>query len=85
MATHNERAIEMQKEECLAVLEIKMREVECRERELTNQEYRQRQEDIRFYLQPYDHLIGDARTTMEAPRAEIKAKYNLPYQFTFFI
>ncbi|GJU73321.1 hypothetical protein Tco_1264726 [Tanacetum coccineum] len=59
--------------------QIKMREVEFRERELTNQEYRQRQEDIRFYLQPYDHLIGDARTTMEALRAEIKAKYNLPY------
>ncbi|GJX91215.1 hypothetical protein Tco_0344541 [Tanacetum coccineum] len=27
----------------------------------------------------YDHLIGDVRTTMEALRAEIKAKYNLPY------
>ncbi|GKE24455.1 hypothetical protein Tco_1435967 [Tanacetum coccineum] len=42
-------------------------------------EYRQHQEDIRFYLQPYDHLIGYARTAMEALRAEIKAKYNLPY------
>ncbi|GJW88097.1 hypothetical protein Tco_0163437 [Tanacetum coccineum] len=51
MATHNERAIEMQKEERKAFLEIKRREVECRERELANQEYRQRQEDIRdtFY------------------------------------
>ncbi|GJZ52862.1 zinc finger BED domain-containing protein RICESLEEPER 2-like protein [Tanacetum coccineum] len=54
MATENERAIEMQKEERLAFLEIKRRE-------------------------PYDHLIGDARAAMEALRAEIKAKYNLPY------
>ncbi|GKD53987.1 STRUBBELIG-receptor family 3-like protein isoform X1, partial [Tanacetum coccineum] len=38
-----------------------------------NQEYRQRQEDIRFYLQPYDHLTGDARLVMEELRAEIKA------------
>nr|GEX70014.1 hypothetical protein [Tanacetum cinerariifolium] len=79
MATQNERAIEMQKEERLAFLEIKMREVKCRERELANQEYRQRQEDIRFYLQPYDHLIGDAPYSIEALRAKIKAKYNLPY------
>ncbi|GKE29787.1 zinc finger BED domain-containing protein RICESLEEPER 2-like protein [Tanacetum coccineum] len=79
MATQNECAIEMQKEKRLAFLEIKIREVECRKRELANQEYRQRQEDIRFYLQPYDHLIGDARTAIEALRAEIKAKYNLPY------
>nr|GEW05619.1 hypothetical protein [Tanacetum cinerariifolium] len=61
MATHNEHPIEMQKEESKAFLEIKRKEVECRERELANQEYRQRQEDIRFDLQPYDHLIGDVR------------------------
>ncbi|GJU68738.1 hypothetical protein Tco_1254997 [Tanacetum coccineum] len=36
-------------------------------------EYRQRQEDIRFYLQPYDHLNRDARLAMEELRAEIKA------------
>ncbi|GJR76277.1 glutathione S-transferase T3-like protein [Tanacetum coccineum] len=42
-------------------------------------EYRQRQEDIRFYLQPYDHLVGDAQAAMESLRAEINAKYNLPY------
>ncbi|GJU01879.1 hypothetical protein Tco_1112217 [Tanacetum coccineum] len=63
----------------LSLLEIKMREVECRERELAMQEYRQRQEDIRFYMQPYDHLTGDALNHMEALRAEIKAKWNLPY------
>ncbi|GJY21672.1 putative nucleotidyltransferase, ribonuclease H [Tanacetum coccineum] len=72
LAMHNNRAIKMQKEERLAFLEIKRREVECRERELANQEYRQRQKDIRFYLQPYDHLTGDALTHMETPRAEIK-------------
>ncbi|GJR93029.1 hypothetical protein Tco_0265203 [Tanacetum coccineum] len=54
------------------------REMECRERELTMQEYRQRQEDIRFYMQPYDHLTGDALNHIEALRA-IKARWNLPY------
>nr|GEW14255.1 hypothetical protein [Tanacetum cinerariifolium] len=49
----------LEKEERLAFLQIKMREVKYRKREVTNQEYRQLQEDIRFYLQPYDHLIGD--------------------------
>ncbi|GJV63533.1 RNA-directed DNA polymerase, eukaryota, reverse transcriptase zinc-binding domain protein [Tanacetum coccineum] len=44
-------------------------------------EYIQRQEDMRFYMQPYDHLTGDALNHMEALRAEIKAKYNLPYEF----
>ncbi|GJR17031.1 hypothetical protein Tco_0965558 [Tanacetum coccineum] len=59
--------------------QIKMREVECREREMRNQEYRQCQDDIRFYLEPYDHLTGDAQLAMEELRAEIKAKYDLPY------
>nr|GEV67671.1 ribonuclease 3-like protein 3 [Tanacetum cinerariifolium] len=58
MAMHNERAIEMKKEECLAFLEIKRREVECRERELAMQEYQQHQKDIMFYMQPCDHLTG---------------------------
>ncbi|GJV46421.1 putative reverse transcriptase domain-containing protein [Tanacetum coccineum] len=61
-----------EKEERLAFSEIKRREVECHEREVRNQEYRQRQEDIRFYLQPYDHLTGDARMAMEELRMEIK-------------
>ncbi|GJZ75395.1 hypothetical protein Tco_0639860 [Tanacetum coccineum] len=42
-------------------------------------EYKQRQEDMRFCMQPYDHLTRDALNHMEALRAEIKAKYNLPY------
>ncbi|GKD32468.1 zinc finger BED domain-containing protein RICESLEEPER 2-like protein [Tanacetum coccineum] len=67
------------KEERLAFLEIKRREVECRERHARNQKYRQRQDDIRFYLQPYDYLTGDARLAMEELRAEINAKYDLPY------
>ncbi|GKD50585.1 hypothetical protein Tco_1279561 [Tanacetum coccineum] len=45
----------------------------------TAQEYRARQEDIRFYLQPYDHLTGDQRMAMDEARAAIKAKYNLQY------
>ncbi|GKA01442.1 hypothetical protein Tco_0674107 [Tanacetum coccineum] len=40
LAMHNEHVIEMQKEEHKAFLEIKMREVECRKRELAIQEYR---------------------------------------------
>ncbi|GJY17370.1 integrase, catalytic region, zinc finger, CCHC-type containing protein [Tanacetum coccineum] len=73
LAMHNERAIGMKKEERLAILEIKRREVKCRERELAMQEYRKRQEDIRFYMQAYDHLTKDAPTHIEALRAEIKA------------
>nr|GEY81999.1 hypothetical protein [Tanacetum cinerariifolium] len=60
LAMHNKRVIEMMKEECLAFLEIKRRKVECGERELVLQKYRQRQEDISFY--------------MEALRADIRAK-----------
>ncbi|GJT11888.1 hypothetical protein Tco_0858930 [Tanacetum coccineum] len=67
-----------EKEQHEAYLEIKMREVECREREVAATEYRREQEDIRFYLQPYDHFIGEQRMTMDAVRAKIKAKYNLP-------
>ncbi|GJZ86295.1 hypothetical protein Tco_0657905 [Tanacetum coccineum] len=54
-------------------------EVECREREVAAQEYRARQEDIRFYLQPYDHLTGVQWMAMDEARAAIKAKYNLQY------
>ncbi|GJV89351.1 putative ribonuclease H-like domain-containing protein [Tanacetum coccineum] len=79
LAMHNERVIGIKKEQRLAFLKIKMRDVECRERELAMQEYRQRQEDIMFYMQPYDNLTGDALAHMEAPRAEIKARWNLPY------
>nr|GEU80103.1 hypothetical protein [Tanacetum cinerariifolium] len=39
-------------EERLVFLEIKRRDVECREQEIE-------QQDMRFYLQPNDHLIGD--------------------------
>ncbi|GJS04640.1 hypothetical protein Tco_0321148 [Tanacetum coccineum] len=59
-----------EKEERLAFLDIKMREVECREREME-------QQDMRFYLKPYDHLTGDQRNAMDEIRAKIKAKYNL--------
>nr|GEU42032.1 hypothetical protein [Tanacetum cinerariifolium] len=67
--------VTQEKEQRDTILEIKGREVECRERELEAQEYRQRQEDIRFYLQPYDHLTGEQRMAMEEAKAEIKAKY----------
>nr|GEU38189.1 uncharacterized mitochondrial protein AtMg00810-like [Tanacetum cinerariifolium] len=58
LAMHNERVMEMKKEECLAFLEIRMREVEIRDRELAMQEYKQLQKDIMFYFKPYDHLNG---------------------------
>ncbi|GKD02924.1 hypothetical protein Tco_1177898, partial [Tanacetum coccineum] len=67
------------KEERLAFIEIKRWEVECREREVAPQEYRAYQEDIKFYLQPHEHLTGDQRKTMDEARAKIKAKYNLQY------
>ncbi|GJS02234.1 hypothetical protein Tco_0318742 [Tanacetum coccineum] len=66
-------------EERLAFIEIKRREVECREREVVAQEYRAQQEYIRFYLQSYDHLIGDQRMAMDEARAKIKTKYGLQY------
>nr|GEX61573.1 hypothetical protein [Tanacetum cinerariifolium] len=62
-----------------AFMELKMREVECREREIAATEYRAQQEDIKLYLQPYDHLTGDQRLTMDEIKAKIKAKYNLQY------
>ncbi|GKD69983.1 gamma-glutamyltranspeptidase 1 [Tanacetum coccineum] len=52
------------KEERLAFLDIKRREVECRERE-------HEQQDMRFYLQPCDHLTGDQRKEMDEIRAKI--------------
>nr|GEV52857.1 hypothetical protein [Tanacetum cinerariifolium] len=59
-------------EERLAFLEIKRRDVECREQEIE-------QQDMRFYLQPNDHLTGDQQNAVEEIRAKIKAKYNLQY------
>nr|GEV14049.1 UBN2 domain-containing protein [Tanacetum cinerariifolium] len=47
-----------EKEERLAFLKIEIREVECHEREIE-------QQDMRFYLQPYDHLTGDQRNAMD--------------------
>nr|GEU80940.1 hypothetical protein [Tanacetum cinerariifolium] len=59
-----------------AFIELKRREVECRERVIAAAEYRA-QQDIRLYLQPYDHLTEEQRLTMDEIRAKIKAKYNL--------
>nr|GEW40797.1 hypothetical protein [Tanacetum cinerariifolium] len=39
-----------------AFIELKRREVECREREIATTEYRAQQEDMKLYLQSYDHL-----------------------------
>ncbi|GJX35217.1 reverse transcriptase domain-containing protein [Tanacetum coccineum] len=59
-----------------AFMELKMREVECREREITATKYRAQQEDIKLYLLPYDHLTGEQRLGMDEIRAKIKATYN---------
>ncbi|GKB60043.1 hypothetical protein Tco_0916229 [Tanacetum coccineum] len=68
-----------EKEQREIFLEIKRREVKCREREAVTQECRQEQEDTGFYLQPYDHLTRDRRKAMDEIKAKIKAKYNLQY------
>ncbi|GJR21165.1 glutathione S-transferase T3-like protein [Tanacetum coccineum] len=60
-------------------MELKRREVECREREIEAVEYQAQQEDMRLYLQPYEHLTGDQRLAMDAIRAQIKVKYNLQF------
>nr|GEV84783.1 hypothetical protein [Tanacetum cinerariifolium] len=62
-----------------AFMELKRREVECREREIAATECRAQQEDIKLYLSPYDHLTGDHRLAMDEIRAKIKAKYKLQY------
>ncbi|GKB51922.1 hypothetical protein Tco_0902675 [Tanacetum coccineum] len=49
-------SVEVQQRE--AFIKLKRREVECREREIAATEYRAQQEDIKLYLQPYDHLTG---------------------------
>ncbi|GKB38396.1 retrovirus-related pol polyprotein from transposon TNT 1-94, partial [Tanacetum coccineum] len=73
LATQTASIVAMKKEKCTAYMEIKRREVDLRERELEMQVYRQRQEDMRFYMQPYDHLTRVKLAHMEAMRAEIKA------------
>ncbi|GJT41620.1 glutathione S-transferase T3-like protein [Tanacetum coccineum] len=60
-------------------MELKRREVECREREIAAAEYRAQQEDMRLYLQSYEHLTADQRLAMDAIKAQIKAKYNLQF------
>ncbi|GJW06510.1 hypothetical protein Tco_1568933 [Tanacetum coccineum] len=60
-------------------IELKRREVECREREIAATEYRTQQEDMKLYLQPYDHLTGEQRLAWEEIRAKIKMKYNLQF------
>nr|GEW40796.1 retrovirus-related Pol polyprotein from transposon TNT 1-94 [Tanacetum cinerariifolium] len=60
-----------------AFMELKRREVECHQREIATTEYRAQQEDIKLYLQPYDHLTGEQRLAMDEIKAKIKANYNL--------
>ncbi|GKD04207.1 hypothetical protein Tco_1179181 [Tanacetum coccineum] len=79
LSTQTASVVAMKKEERTAYMEIKRREMECRKRKLEMQAYMQHQEDMRFYMQPYDHLTGEQLAHMEAMRAGIKAKYNLPY------
>ncbi|GJX96871.1 reverse transcriptase domain-containing protein [Tanacetum coccineum] len=62
-----------------AFIELKRREVECREREIAATEYRAQQEDMKLYLQPYDHLIGEQRLAWDEIRAKIEAKDNLQF------
>ncbi|GJR58539.1 glutathione S-transferase T3-like protein [Tanacetum coccineum] len=62
-------------------IKLKRREVECREREIATTEYRAQQEDMKLYLQPYNHLTGEQRLAWEEIRAKIKAKYNLQFMF----
>nr|GEX48618.1 hypothetical protein [Tanacetum cinerariifolium] len=79
LAMHHERFMAMKKEECLAFLNIRKRELEIHKRELAMQEYKQCQKDIMFYTQPYNQLTRDALKQMEYIRMGIKAKGNLPY------
>nr|GEU66237.1 hypothetical protein [Tanacetum cinerariifolium] len=79
LATHNELAMEMKKQERAEFLEIKKREMKIGEQELAMQEYKQRQKDMRSYMQPYNHLTRHVLKQMEELMARIKAKWNFPY------
>ncbi|GKA71958.1 hypothetical protein Tco_0778174 [Tanacetum coccineum] len=70
-------AVEVEQREVF--IELKRREVECRKREIAATEYRAQQEDMKLYLQSYDHLTGKQRLTWDEVRAKIKAKYNLQF------
>nr|GEU66427.1 hypothetical protein [Tanacetum cinerariifolium] len=50
LSMHNKRSMAMEKEEHLAYLEMRKRDVEIHERELAMQEYKQRQKDIMLYM-----------------------------------
>ncbi|GKA85615.1 hypothetical protein Tco_0807269 [Tanacetum coccineum] len=71
------RAVEVAQRE--KFMELKRREVECREREIAAAEYREQHEDMRLYLQPYEHLTRDQRLAMDIIKAQVKAKYNLQF------
>ncbi|GJS63625.1 hypothetical protein Tco_0678189 [Tanacetum coccineum] len=62
-----------------AFIELKRREVECREREIATTEYRAQQEDMKLYLQPYAYFTGEQRLAWDEIWAKIKAKYNLQF------
>ncbi|GJT09857.1 hypothetical protein Tco_0856899 [Tanacetum coccineum] len=66
-------------DEVLVVNEMTADDVECREQEIAATEYRAQQEDMKLYIQPYDHLTGEQRLAWEEIRAKIKAKYNLQF------
>ncbi|GJW49526.1 hypothetical protein Tco_0090877 [Tanacetum coccineum] len=51
-----------------AFIELKRREVQCREREIAATEYRAQQEDMKLYLQPYDHFTGEEWLRRTTPR-----------------
>nr|GEY38463.1 hypothetical protein [Tanacetum cinerariifolium] len=62
-----------------AFIELKKREVECRERKIAATGYQAQQEDMKLYLHSYDHLTGEQRLAWDEVRAKIKAKYNLQF------
>ncbi|GJY67765.1 hypothetical protein Tco_0470747, partial [Tanacetum coccineum] len=67
---HRTRTAEVEQRETF--IDLKRREVECREREIAATEYRAQQEDMKLYLQPYEHLTGEQRFAWEEIRAKIK-------------
>ena len=51
---------------------IKRKEVEVHE-------YKSKQKDLMFYMQPYEHLTGEARKAVDEVRAGMKAKWGFNF------
>ena len=72
MAQQTERDNELKRKERAEWMAIKRKEVEVNE-------YKSKQQDLMFYMQPYEHLTGEARKAVDEVRAGMKAKWGFNF------